>query len=77
MNVMENNKPPVQQTEGNKENNAFNTGEHRVGRAGHEEKHDISHMDQQEGAMNNGAVGGNFAETDNEADQTNTETQNK
>jgi hypothetical protein len=60
------NKTPVQQTDRNAANTSFNTGEQRVGRAGHDEKHDISHMDQQEGAMNNGTVGGNFSENDAE-----------
>ena len=40
--------------------NDINKGENQMGRAGQEDTHDISHMDQQEGTMDNGALGGNF-----------------
>ena len=59
----------------NQDQNGINKGENHVGRAGQDDSHDISHMDQQEGAMNNGVLGGNFqpsvdesAGTDSESD---------
>ncbi|HYH16592.1 MAG TPA: hypothetical protein VD794_15285 [Flavisolibacter sp.] len=48
----------------------INKGEQRVGRADQNDSYDISHMDQQEGAMNNGALGGNFESSVDEGSRT-------
>lgn len=52
------------------EKTTINKGEQRIGRADHDDTYDISHMDQQEGAMNNGALGGNFENTVEEGART-------
>ena len=55
----------------NKDTNAdINRGEHKIGRADQDDSYDISHMDQQEGAMDNGALGGNFEDTVEEGART-------
>lgn len=63
----ERNQQPQQNEEAN---TAINKGEHRIGRANQDDIYDISHMDQQEGAMNNGALGGNFESTVEEGSRT-------
>jgi hypothetical protein len=67
--IMEQNKRNTASTSA-EEQQAINKGEHHVGRAGQDDTHDISHMDQQEGTMNNGALGGNFESTVDEGSRT-------
>jgi len=58
------------QSQLNKGQTEINKGEQRLGRADQDDTHDISHMDQQEGAMNNGALGGNFENSVEEGNRT-------
>ena len=70
---MEKNHNNIQQPDKDIFSNPVNNKEETIGRTSKEDTHDISHVDQQEGTMDNGMLGGNFSK-ENPEDQDNSKT---